>query len=197
MQKMYHHNFYLTLLCLILVGVFKKKRGGGTWGHGLDILNEMLDLIETSGLIHDVRGVYIGILGTSADREEAKVSLKHRQKVTVVVESAIADYVEFPALNAMQIYANLTDPRSRLLYLHTKGVRKNGWHADYPAEWRRYMTYFLVENHHVCLSAITSDGQRTSNKVSGYQTCGVLKQQSIYQVRLLCRHIFVGCHFCV
>lgn len=35
----------------------------------------------------------------------------------------------------------LLHPTARLLYLHTKGVRQHG----YGVEWRRYMTYFLIE----------------------------------------------------
>jgi hypothetical protein len=31
-----------------LVGVFQKKRGGGTWGHGLEILLELLDQVRTA-----------------------------------------------------------------------------------------------------------------------------------------------------
>merc|ERR1711871_14352 len=86
------------------------------------------------------------------------------RKVQVILESSSAELAEFPALHAMQVYANSTNPLSRLLYVHTKGVRKNGWHADYPVHWRRYMSYFLIEKAHVCLTALSG---------KGYQTCGV------------------------
>ena len=85
-------------------------------------------------------------------------------QVQIVLQSSSADLVEFPALHAMQQYANATHPDTRMLYMHTKGVRKNGWAPEYPAMWRRYMTFFLVEQHHVCLAALRD---------RGYETCGV------------------------
>lgn len=181
-------NFFVPIYCFLspnLVGVFKKKKGGGTWGHGLEILNELLDTVEKSGLIENVHNVYISLSGNEADRAEARAALDIRKKVTVVVETSKAEYAEFPGLNAMQLYANATDPYSRLLYLHTKGVRKNGYHPDYPVMWRRYMAFFLVEKYHVCLTALAKQKHRdyaiASGEISGYQTCGVLKQNSIYQ----------------
>jgi hypothetical protein len=182
---MHEHYFDLSGTVHTIVGIFKKKTGG-TWGHGLEILNELLDTIEKSGLLEEVRGVYISLLGTEADRSEARAAISSRKKVFVVVESSKAEYAEFPGLNALQLYANATDPYSRLLYMHTKGVRKNGFHPDYPVMWRRYMTYFLVEKYHACLTALkrkTQDHQSLNvyTGISGYQTCGVLKQNSIYQ----------------
>ena len=162
-----------------LVGIFKKRKGGGTWGHGLDILLELIDLVQSSGLIDQVEGVYIVLLGTTPNRDKARSTLEEKygnhertKKVRVILESSSAELAEFPALHAMQLYANSTSPGTRLLYMHTKGVRRNGWHADYPIQWRRYMSFFLVEKAHVCLAALT---------LRGYRTCGVLKNRNIYE----------------
>ena len=157
-----------------LVGVFKKKRGTGTWGHGLQILTELLDLVDSSGLTVESKGIYITLLGNVADRFESKTVLAKRNssKVHIIAESNHSELVEYPALHAMQLYANLTHPRTKLLYMHTKGVRRNGWHVDYPAEWRRYMTFFLVEKYSVCSTALD---QR------GFESCGVLMNRNIYE----------------
>ena len=162
-----------------LVGVFKKKKGGGTWGYGLHILLELIDLVHSSKLIAEVEGVYVILLGTTPNRAKAKAKLTEKyhkefqnNKIQIILESSSSELSEFPALHAMQVYANATDPSSRLLYMHTKGVRKNGWHADYPVQWRRYMSYFLVEKAYLCITALSS---------KGYQTCGVLKHRNIYE----------------
>lgn len=51
--------------------------------------------------------------------------------------------------------------RSLILYLHTKGMRNSG---EYSADWRRYMSYFLVEKKELCLEAIIE---------RGFDNCGV------------------------
>ena len=163
---------FIFTYILYIVGVFKKKRGSGTWGHGLDILKELVELIESSGLINEVERVYISLLGSESDRSEAKIALKGQEKVQIVIESPSSDLVEFPALYALQTYSNMSHPSTKILYMHTTGVRKNGWHPDYPIQWRKYMSFFLVDKYSVCFTAL--DKMR-------YSTCGVLKQQSIYQ----------------
>jgi hypothetical protein len=155
-----------------LVGVFPRRRGNGSWGHGREILIELLDTINSSGLVDKVDSIRISLLGKPKDRADTMTSLLPYKKVSVLVESSNTQLAEFPALHLLQSYASKADPRTRILYMHTKGVRKNGLH-NYPDEWRRYMSFFLVEKSHVCLNLLERD--------PNYATCGVLKQHSIYQ----------------
>ena len=157
-----------------MVGIFKKKRGTGTWGHGLEILIELIDSLRESELYKEPNlRVMVSLLGNKEDLAEAISTLNYNYTdVTIVATSNNFENAEFPTLHALQTYANDTHHQSRLLYLHTKGVRRNGWNADYPVQWRRYMTFFLVDKYHVCKHALA---------VMKYSTCGVLKQDGIYQ----------------
>ena len=46
---------------------------------------------------------------------------------------------------------DLIQPDDKLLYLHTKGVRRDGEAAVYVYWWRTYMEYFLIKEHRLCL----------------------------------------------
>ena len=176
------------------LGEFKKKRGKvGYWGYGKDILLEIISVIESSGLLADnlTRGVYITALGSTADiastREAIYRSPLRNEKIHFLVTGPNLELQEFPALHALQYYASLpqTHPDSKLLYLHTKGVRQNGLMMPNasiandsavleggPHDWRRYMLYFLVEHYaKLCFRAMDE---------RGFLTCGALKQQEIY-----------------
>ena len=74
----YAHN---VVFIHALVGVFKKKKGRGTWGHGHIILEELLDLVEDSKLIDKVESINIIMLGTTPDRASAIGNLQLRKKV--------------------------------------------------------------------------------------------------------------------
>jgi hypothetical protein len=162
------------------VGIFKKKRGGGTWGHGEDILVELLDTIVNSTLpSNDLGGVFVGMLGSASDIEHTKVILLDkyskingplRDRVHVIATAHDIELSEFPTLLAMQLFANRAPAATKLAYLHTKGVRKNGIN-DYPSEWRRYMSYFVVHRYEICFEALDKQA---------YCTCGPLKQSKIY-----------------
>ena len=159
------------------VGVFAKKKGGGTWGHGQEILFEMLSDIAQQPLAVHVSKVFIGLVGKHADRQMAKsmIDLEFgtgplENKVSVVVESENIDESEFPTLNAAQEFSFSVHPHTKIAYMHTKGVRKNGI-GNYPNEWRQYMQYFLIERFELCFAALD---------YYHYCTCGALKQGKIY-----------------
>jgi hypothetical protein len=80
------------------------------------ILEELLGLIEASGLRAALTACVVNTIGDRVTRYET---------VTIPILRSLA----------------LLHPTACVLYLHTKGVRRHG-HA---VEWRRYMTYFLVE----------------------------------------------------
>ncbi len=80
------------------------------------ILEELLELIETSGLGAELSACVVHTIGNPVARYETPV---------------------IPVLRSLAVL----HPTACVLYLHTKGVRQHG----YATAWRRYMTYFLVE----------------------------------------------------
>jgi hypothetical protein len=162
------------------VGIFHKRRGFGTWGYGEYILKELLMGIKDSGLLEKAAGVYVGLLGSEDDRMSAKLIVaNYSSKANVVMEANNLYFAEFPTLLVLQNFSKVVHKDSAILYIHSKGMRNNGgggadgaldWknYSSSPAHyWRRYMMYFLIEHHDVCVEAIQKQG---------YHTCGVLKQ---------------------
>lgn len=159
------------------IGVFPRKRGReGTWGHGLEILIEMLRALDVSGLMSRVHRVYVGALGApealaGAQRDVLAAFAGRplwRDKLVMAVSAEDLGYSEFPTLLALQVYARATPEslagRTLLLYMHTKGVRQNG---EFAAQWRDYMLYMLVARaEEGCLPALLE---------RGFASCGALK----------------------
>ena len=158
-----------------VIGVFHKKNGSGTWGYGGAILLGMLRAIGESALVDRVHRIYVGAIGTPkaiADVQQAILLQFGGQrwdgKLVFVVTASDLSLSEFPTLLAMQLYAQAVSsahaPRTPMLYLHTKGVRRNG---AYASDWRTYMMHMLVTRAaDVCLPALLS---------GRFSTCGALK----------------------
>ena len=181
-----------------VVGVFKMKRTEGTWGHGEDILMELLgtltgnSIIENNNilgnkndaLINKVNHVFLSLLGSDPDVSRclltiASSGMNSTGKLQLIVAANNIYLSELPTMYALERFALALGPAkpaadvtaAKILYIHTKGVRRNGINAAYPADWRRYMAFFLVEHHSMCIQAIDE---------YGFHTCGVLKQRKIY-----------------
>lgn len=175
------------------VGVFtytRKDRLGQTWGHGEDILIEIIDkILNNRRLVNSLDWVYIGMLGASSDIEETLEMLNsryktdvaltadgkkgykrlrgrnNRKKIRVVLEGVNKYMWEFPTLSLLQTYASYVHPESEILYVHTKGVRRNAPSDDTITDWREYMLYWVVERHDLCRHVMSR----------GAQTCGAIK----------------------
>ena len=162
------------------IGIFKRRRGKtGTWGHGTEILMEMLQTVQDANALQWFHRIYVGTLGSRDDVTAAQAQVhdrfrgpEWRDKLAFVVSGESLELHEFPTLMVLQLFSNLlphglvNDPSTatHLLYLHTKGVRRNG---DYSPDWRRYMLYMLLVHY----KAICEPAMRER----GYSTCGALK----------------------
>lgn len=175
-----------------VVGVFQKKKSPGSWGHGESILMELLATLTSDSnsdndgnkknnnkkgaLINVVDRVFVSLLGSESDIMRCLSNITDRGlnstgKIQLLLTANNIYLSEIPTIYALEQFALGLGSAAKILYLHTKGVRKNGINAAYPADWRRYMVYFLVEHHSLCIRAIEE---------YGFQTCGVLKQRKIY-----------------
>jgi len=159
------------------IGIFKRKRGKpGTWGHGTEILTEMLQAVQDAKALGWFRRIYIGTLGSDVDTAQARAAILARfsgdqwgDKLAFIVSGANLEYSELPTLAVLQVFARLLPQSSsaaslHLLYAHTKGVRKNG---DFACDWRQYMMHMLLAHYKgICEPAMRS---------RGYLSCGALK----------------------
>ncbi len=150
------------------------KRKQGTWGHGLEILLELLQLtFFKSGLKDRLAAVYLSLLGSDRDIHEAIhkiIPFNQSGKIHILLTANNIYLSEIPTIYAIDRLSPHFPPSSKILYAHTKGVRKNGI-SNYFDDWRRYMSFYLIEHYELCFEAIDR---------LKYDSCGVLKQRRIY-----------------
>ena len=165
-------NPYVAIFIHAAVGIFKKKRYEGYWGYGREIMEEMLiTIISNQDLMNMVHGIYVTTLGNSTNRALARSTLQSFNdsgpgsgKIFQIIEGDDLYVAEMPTLHAAQLYANESFIHRGndifILYLHTKGMRNNGIGAT---DWRKFMVYFLVDKHKICIEAMSK---------GGFDTCG-------------------------
>ena len=154
----------------------RKDRQGQRWGYGIKILMDILNSIYSNeALLSKVDSINIVSVGLSEARKDAKrqiVAMNHppskRKKLKWLVACEEKYLFEFPTLAVMQEYTKYMHANSNVLYLHTKGVRRNAVLDTMITEWRRYMLYWTVDTvQNICFKALDE---------YGFKTCGTLKR---------------------
>jgi len=125
----------------------------GTIGQYQKIFEEIYTEIDESGLLDKVDIINLCIVGQGDlfIPEEEKVKL-HRD---LDVKSG-----EFFTLNLLKEFCDSAEENYRVLYIHTKGVTTPD--NECIVDWRKYMTYFNVNQYQKCFDALDE-----------YDSCGV------------------------
>ncbi len=118
----------------------------------ISILNEILESIETSGLLDRLDRLYVINCGEGAALASRFDRLGGRLRLINFSRDATPG--EAATLNLLRIFAGFHD-RARILYLHTKGA-SHPRPSLYVADWRRLMLHFLVERHDEALATLAT-----------------------------------------
>jgi len=111
--------------------------------NNFDILNDQLNYIKSTGLYEKLDYIFIIMLGKYYE-------IPYDCKIKLVYYSSNIYEWEFPSIQHIKYFADIIQDNIRILYIHTKGVLKNfGAH-----EYRKYLEYFLIEKHALCLDAL-------------------------------------------
>ena len=127
------------------------------------IVARLIEKIKQSGLYDQVLEIRAVVLGDPSDTE-----LFVDPKIHVIYESTDLTIGESITLNLMRQHAREIQPDSRILYLHSKGVRTNG-ENPYITDWTNYMTFFVVECWRECqigLDLYDTTGVNLSSQVA-------------------------------
>lgn len=179
------------------VGIFKKKRlknptANRYWGYGREIMESMLSSISNADLGKRIDCVFITLLGNEQDRGLAiktiqsfnttsmkLVASQHgsnlQGKLFVAMESSDLYVAEFPTMTAIKAFSSRAHGLSKILYIHTKGMRNAG---KYSKDWREYMLYYLVERAEICMTAISP---QPASSQPLYDTCSVQRNTEEYE----------------
>lgn len=154
----------------------RKDKKGERWGFGVKILMDILNSIYSNeALLSKVESINIVSVGLIEARKDAKrqiAAMNHPHsklsKLKWLVACEEKYLFEFPSLAVMQEYTKYMHANSNVLYLHTKGVRRNALLDTMITEWRRYMLYWTVDTvQNICFKALDE---------YGFNTCGALKR---------------------
>ena len=109
---------------------------------GMEILTEQINYIKTSGLYDKLDYIFVTLLGPNT-------LIYNDSKIKLIYYSAKGDEWEFPTIKRIKHFSN-NFPDCNVLYIHTKGVlNKNNAY-----KWRKYLEYFLIGCHDICIKAL-------------------------------------------
>jgi hypothetical protein len=114
--------------------------------NGIDILTQQIKNIKQSGLYDKLDYILIIALG-----KQIKLTFLD-YKIKVVHHSRNCLKNECPAMNFIKNISDKLDCNVKILYIHVKGVLQK----PHAYEWRKYLEYFLIEKHDICLKSLNT-----------------------------------------
>ena len=129
----------------------------------LDLLSELLDALQLSGLDSELSNIWVLNYGRDITSMDEYAALRDKYKsVNFIQRSSDKSLFEMPTLRHIAHFARsvtnpATDPERevQVLYLHTKGVSYLVRHPPID-DWIRLMLYFAVEQHRRAFHLLSS-----------------------------------------
>lgn len=108
---------------------------------GYHIFLDQYNYIKQSGLYDKLDYIFVTMLGKYK-------KLPCDYKVKLIYYSQNSNEWEFPNYKRIKFFSDNVEDNIKILEIHTKGVL-NKPHAY---EWRKYLEYFLIEQHQLCIT---------------------------------------------
>ena len=116
-----------------------------TIGEYQQIFAEIYTQIVESKLIDNVEIINLCIVG------QGDLNLQLNDKIKIYRDSDV-NSGEFFTLDKIKDFSNSSDENYKILYIHTKGVTTPN--NECITDWRKYMTYFNVNQHQKCFELL-------------------------------------------
>ncbi len=116
-----------------------------TIGNYQEVFDEIYYEINKSSLIDKIDKITICIVG------KEKVRIPEDKKISIIKNKSI-ELGEFFTLDILKKYCDSINDEKSILYLHTKGVSTP--YNKCIVDWRRYMTFFVVNKFEYCLKIL-------------------------------------------
>ncbi len=119
-----------------------------TNNNGIDIFEDIIKDVRSSGLYDRVDKILIGIVGTI----NALIPFIDPKFKILYMDPQVL-YYEIKTINYILSYVKklYNSDEAYIGYVHTKGVRKVGGNMDCVLSWRKMMSYFIIEKFQTCL----------------------------------------------
>jgi hypothetical protein len=114
--------------------------------NGLDILTDQINYIKNTGLYDKLDYILIIALG-----KQIKLTFLD-YKIKVIYRSSNCLKNEYPVIKFIKNISDKLDFNIKILYIHVKGILQK----PHSYEWRKYLEYFLIEKHDLCLKNLDS-----------------------------------------
>lgn len=116
-----------------------------TIGNYQKIVDEIFDSLTETNLINVADLINVCVVGNGNVNIPKNWNLKINQTSDINIG-------EFYTLEQIEKHSRQTMTNDKILYIHTKGVTSSN--NDCINDWRKYMLYFNVENHHQAIKAL-------------------------------------------
>ena len=124
-----------------------------TENNGIEIFEDIMNDVKSSGLYDVITQVFIGIVGSITN---LKPFIDSKYKI-LYMDPQVLHY-EIKTINSLLNFVkNGSDIQEAFIaYVHTKGVRKVGGNMECVWSWRKMMTYFIINQFQTCLDNLNS-----------------------------------------
>jgi hypothetical protein len=139
----------------------------------INIFNEQIDTLKSSGLYEKSTMIYLGILG---EINIIKMEIFNDPKFNIMYIDQRFNLYEIHTINYIKSICDNTNHDINILYIHTKGVRQAG-NSNVTKSWRNMMEFFLINNYNICLNNLTKYDTIGVNAVNLY--CSNINEISI------------------
>ena len=118
--------------------------------NGVEIFYDQLKAVIESGLYEACKNVIVGVVGPAFP-----LPTQQLPKIVLLYQDKNPKHYEVKTINYIQQMAEHLPEGSRIMYIHTKGVRKNG-DARCVQSWRKMMEYWAVQRYDIALQYLTN-----------------------------------------
>ncbi len=145
-------NFYKTYPIYIFMHVCNLH-------NGIQIFYDQLQSIIDSGLYDKCKNILVCIVGKSFD-----IPIEKYNKLILLYQDDNPKYYEVKTINYIKYIADKVSDNARILYVHTKGVRKNGDEVCVRS-WRKLLEYYTIVNHDIALQYLMKNYDTVGSNV--------------------------------
>ena len=119
------------------------KIDGINFGH--NIFLDQINYIKECGLYNKLDYIFVTLIGEH-------INLIHDYKIKVIYYSENTQEWEFPHVHRIKYFCDSLDDGNniKILQIHTKGALNK----KYSNDWRKYLEYYLIEKHSLCLKLL-------------------------------------------
>lgn len=144
--------------------------------NGIQIFNDQLNSIIDSGLYDKCKNILVCIVGKKFD-----LPIDKYNKIILLYQDDNPKYYEVKTINYIKYICHKLNDNSRILYVHTKGVRKNGDEVCVRS-WRKLLEYYTIINHDIALQYLKKNYDTVGSNVINMTPSKQSSQQYLYYV---------------